>query len=373
MSSVVDSHLLIVNKRPLAYAATTDSRAVRHLLTLKHNGTRTVLLFLQSLSLLSHECEASASSLSSPSLELRWSVLANMTSDQLLAQRTRVLSNPPSGYFTDVVKGLDDAQKRAFDQYSGLRAYGDLRGLPRNGSALYAAAQPIVRSLQTLAEAAVVMVMSHVFVRMDSTPQLGVALMRSAEQRADAAFGALAAEYEPCLASIVASIGCLRSKHVLDANGVSLNDVYQRRFVLGVIEATGQHERLLRERLAACISDVDQCPESVRTRIFADLGGRGAVTQRAETALEGLRPWAVEWLVVQKDAFRLREVYADTQTGLHTVLEQSLWQMVKGFEQVLAENGVIAVLMPFESDLAQMRAAVADFRRAAQGSSSVAK
>jgi hypothetical protein len=66
-------------------------------------------------------------------------------------------------------------------------------------------------------------------------------------------------------------------------------------------------------------------------------------------------------------------VYADTQTGLHTVLEQSLWQMVKGFEQVLAENGVIAVLMPFESDLAQMRAAVADFRRAAQGSSSVAK
>ena len=374
----------MVSKRALAYTATSDRKAQRHLLTMQHNGTRTVLLWLRELGLLtppSDEAVAAASSSSSSSssssvqlqgddarhVELGWSALSAAPSDALQAQRRWLTAHAPSGYFGEVFKELDECLGRAFDQYAGLRQIGDLRGLPRHGAALFSAAQPVVRSLQSLADAAVVFVMSRVYALMSSTPQSGVALMRAASLRGDAAFAALAAEFEPCLAAIVASVGCLRSKLVVDgASGANLNDAYQRRFIQAVIEATGQHERVMRDRLAAAMADVDQCAESVRTRIYADAGGRNALLQRADDSLDGLRPWAIEWLKVQKDAFQMREVFADTEDALRRVLDQSLAQMLAGFNECLTQ-GVVAVLIPFEDDIAKLRGAVAQHRRVALG------
>lgn len=368
----------MVQKRPLAYSATTsDSKALRHLLTMQHNGTRTLMLWLRDLGLLkpppwSDDAADSTRVVirgdDARHVELRWSALSGLASDALQTQRKWLMAHAPSGYFGEVFKELDEWLKRAFDQYSGLRQIGDLRGLPRHGAALFSGAQPVVRALHGVADAAVVFVMSHAYALMGSTPQPGVALLRAASMRGDAAFAALAAEYEPCLAAIVASVGCLRSKLVVDGgSGASLNETYQRRFIQAVIEATGQHERVMRDRLAAAMADVDQCAESTRTRIYAELGGRPALLLRADESLDGLRPWAIDWLKVQKDAFQMREVFGDTEDALRRVLDQSLAQMLAGFNECLTQ-GVVAVLIPFEDDIAKLRAAVAHHRRVAQGS-----
>jgi hypothetical protein len=370
MSVSADSARLMTSKPPLIYAARTpENKCARHLLTLEHNATRTLLLFVANCGLLSDDAPPTGVA----EVSLNFPILARMESaDAVAAQRRFLAAHAPTPYFADVLRELGEFKDRAFDQYSGLRQIGDLRGLPRHGAALFAAATPAVRLLAQIADAAVVFVMAHAFVLCQAveTQQRGVALMRDALAHGERCFNDLRDEYEPCLAAIVASVGCLRSKFVSDGGGggggAPLNDVYQRRFIQAVIDATGAHERHMREVLTAVLGEVDQCVEAVRTRIYADLGGRPAVLERAEIALDGLRPWAVEWLKVQKDAFQMREVFAADVESLHRVLDQSLQQMLLGFRECLTQ-GVVNVMMPLDEDLARMRSLVAQHRKASMG------
>jgi hypothetical protein len=360
---------LLASKPPLAYAATPEHKATRHLLTLEHNGTRILLQLLAHCDLLHDAPPVTAE------IQLDLSVLARMESAERLATQRRYLAaHAPTPFFADVLRDLTEFKERAFDQYAGLRQIGDLRGLPRCGAALFAAATPVVRQLSQLADAVVVLLMSHVYLLTTSsdaaTQQRGIALMRDALAAGERSFAALCAEYEPCLAAIVASVGCLRSKHVTDerasGSGLSLNDLYQRRFIQAVIDATGAHERHMRDVLAAVLAEVDQCAEATRTRIYADLGGRPAVLERAEVALDGLRPWAVDWLKVQKDAFQMREVFAADIDSLHRVLDQSLQQMLLGFRECLTQ-GVVSVMIPLGEDLEKMRSLVVSHRKLSMG------
>jgi hypothetical protein len=365
---------LTAGKPPLAYAPTSEHKATRHLLTLEHNATRTLFLLLLDCGLLDAE---RAPPTASAEIQLDLSLLARMESaEQVSAQRRLLAARAPTPFFSDVLRDLCEFKERAFDQYAGLRQIGDLRGLPRCGATLFAAATPVVRQLSQLADAVVVVLMSHAFLWSTSTDgetqQRGIALMRDALSNGERCFAALSAEYEPCLAAIVASVGCLRSKHVTDRSSgsggeQSLNDVYQRRFIQAVIDATGAHERHMREVLATVLGEVDQCVEATRTRIYAELGGRPAVLERAELALDGLRPWAVDWLKVQKDAFQMREVFAADIDSLHRVLDQSLQQMLLGFRECLTQ-GVVSVMIPLDEDLTRMRQLVASHRKLSMGS-----
>lgn len=105
------------------------------------------------------------------------------------------------------------------------------------------------------------------------------------------------------------------------------------------------------------LATVEQCPESVRQRIYSEVGGRASCVQRCEEAVAGLRPWAVEWLQIQKDSFGKRslfccfcwfvfgdlcdfwgclgEVFAVSADVICKQLEQSKADAVRGFVECL--------------------------------------
>ena len=70
-----------------------------------------------------------------------------------------------------------------------------------------------------------------------------------------------------------------------------------------------EYENTIEEQFNAVLATVEQCPESVRQRIYSEVGGRASCVQRCEEAVAGLRPWAVEWLQIQKDSFGKRSLF----------------------------------------------------------------
>ena len=184
-------------------------------------------------------------------------------------------------------------------------------------------------------------------------------LLGQVERAIESGLARLVPECEQCVDAIVRAVGCRRSRDTPQLVAAKCE-----RLVDAVLAATAEHERRLRAQLADTLALVDQCGEAVRSRIFAELGGRVAVQQRGEDAIGALRPWTAEWLAVQRDAFSLREVFGNTDSDLDNALQQSVDQAVRGYCEVLEQN-VVGVLMPLVEDMQQMRELVDAERKAA--------
>lgn len=62
----------------------------------------------------------------------------------------------------------------------------------------------------------------------------------------------------------------------------------------------------------------------MRRQLFEARGGRAALLARAAASIERVRPWTVDWLQVQKNAFGLREVFGDADDDLCRHLQASM-------------------------------------------------
>jgi hypothetical protein len=158
-------------------------------------------------------------------------------------------------YFTEVMQDFLAQRDEAFDQYSGVRQVGDLRGIPGRGAALFIAAKKEVDMLFNFAHCVFVFAFANVYNDVSfGGGSLGI--LNKIAPVSKAAFAQLPREYELMLSAIVDCLGCLRSKLAKSPNGDSYNDLYKKYFIDDVIRAASELEVTKKSEFDALIATV---------------------------------------------------------------------------------------------------------------------
>lgn len=130
--------------------------------------------------------------------------LERLAPSDVTAQLKLLRSVAKLPFFLDVASELVASRDEAFDQYTGIRQVGDLRGIPQQGAKLYAAAKRVVDQLFAFSNCVLLFILANVH---NDVAHNGGSLgpLNLVSQVCKAGFATLPTEFDRMLATVVES------------------------------------------------------------------------------------------------------------------------------------------------------------------------